>query len=79
MAYDYIFSPDINYQNSALSFAARQELSLPRAWIMRWGCDVGASYIGGADCYYLNSERKRESSLDGSEQRLYDLGMGGNL
>ncbi|MBP5442075.1 MAG: DUF3943 domain-containing protein [Treponema sp.] len=71
LLYDNIFSTDMNYSNNSLGvslFRRRNELL--------WNAHLSAAFIGGSDYYYTFVVDDRSSSIDGSEQRLYDIGIG---
>ena len=78
LSYDFIMATDLNYQNNSLGFSVRQRYALPRKWTIEWKSGIGATYLGASDYYFNLKANKRKSKYDGSEQRLYDLGIGGN-
>ena len=69
--YDNIFATDINYSNNSIGislFRRRDKLT--------WSSHLTATFIGGSDYYYTFVIDERTSPLDGSEHRLYDIGIG---
>jgi len=78
LSYDFIMATDLNYQNNSFGFSVRQRYALPHKWTIEWKSGMGATYLGASDYYFNLKANKRKSKYDGSEQRLYDLGIGGN-
>ena len=78
LSYDFIMATDLNYQNNSFGFSVRQRHALPHKWTIEWKSGIGATYLGASDYYFNLKANKRKSKYDGSEQRLYDLGIGGN-
>ena len=79
LAYDFIMAPDLNYQNNSIGFSLRQRYAFAHKWTLEWKSNIGATYLGASDYYFNLKSNKRTSKYDGSEQRLYDLGIGGNV
>lgn len=74
--YDYIANEDITYNFNGFGGTFRQRYEFNEDNIIKWGTALSFAFNGCSEYYDIHINDICHDSVDGSKQRLYDIGIG---